>query len=127
MTVRQLLQQMRRQKQQRTLARPNETSLTPFNRRSENVVVEAIIVPELKLRNVKMQVFLAHVAPKAFNRLGMDGTDNILMFGMVNGAVREFETDVFIADPLISADQANFVRHGFVDEKPPKSPASRSQ
>ena len=29
-----------------------------LNRRSENVVVESIIVPQLELRNVKMQVFL---------------------------------------------------------------------
>jgi hypothetical protein len=33
--------------------------LTSFNRRSEKVIVEAIIVPELELRNVKMQLFLA--------------------------------------------------------------------
>lgn len=32
--------------------------LTPFKSRSENIIVEAIIVPELELRNVKMQVFL---------------------------------------------------------------------
>jgi hypothetical protein len=35
--------------------------LASLNRRSENVVVKAIIVPELELRNVKMQVFLADV------------------------------------------------------------------
>jgi hypothetical protein len=39
--------------------------LTPFNRRPENIVVKAIIVPELELRNVKMQVFLAHVVEGA--------------------------------------------------------------
>ena len=39
--------------------------LTSLNRRSENVIVEAIIVPELELRNVKMQVFLAHVVESA--------------------------------------------------------------
>jgi hypothetical protein len=49
-------------------------------RRSENVVVEAIIVPELELRNVKMQVFPPDVvecaddaalddAPKTLNRI----------------------------------------------------------
>ena len=32
-----------------------------LNRRSENIVVEAIIVPELELRNVKMQVFPANI------------------------------------------------------------------
>jgi hypothetical protein len=56
--------------------------LASLNRRSENVVVEAIIVPELKLRNVKMQVFLTDVvacadhlaledASGAFNRIGV--------------------------------------------------------
>jgi hypothetical protein len=60
-----------------------------LNRRSENVVVRAIIVPELELRNVKMQVFLAHVvesaddaaledAPEAFNRVGVNGTHSVL-------------------------------------------------
>jgi len=38
--------------------------LQPFstsgNRYSKNVIIAAIIVPELELRNVKMQVFLAH-------------------------------------------------------------------
>jgi hypothetical protein len=54
------------------------------NRRSENVVVETIIVPELKLRNVKMQAFLVDVvecaddsaledAPEALNRLVVAG------------------------------------------------------
>jgi hypothetical protein len=35
--------------------------LTTFDRRSENVAVEAIIVRELELRNVKMQVFPANI------------------------------------------------------------------
>jgi hypothetical protein len=32
-----------------------------LNRRSENVIVKAIIVPELELRNVKMMVFLTNM------------------------------------------------------------------
>ena len=38
--------------------------LGPFNRRSENVVVEPIIVSELKLRNVKWQVFRADLVER---------------------------------------------------------------
>jgi hypothetical protein len=57
--------------------------------RSENVIVKAIIVPELELRNVKMQVFLTDVvecaddaaledAPEALNRVGVNRADNVL-------------------------------------------------
>jgi hypothetical protein len=35
--------------------------LTSFNRCSKNVIVEVIIVPELELRNVKVQILLADV------------------------------------------------------------------
>jgi hypothetical protein len=35
----------------------HSTASCAADRRSENVVVEAIIVPELELRNVEMQVF----------------------------------------------------------------------
>src|ERR1700687_4927733 len=98
-----------------------------LNRRSENVVVKAIIIPELELCNVKMQVLFADVvegaddtaledAPEALNRLSVDRADNVLMLGMVNGAVVEFLAQVIIADPLIGTEQANLVRHGFVDE-----------
>ena len=85
--------------------------LTSLNCRSENVIVKAIIIPELELRNVKMQVFLADVvksaddtalenAPKTLNRLGVNRADNVLMFGVVNGPVRETEAKVLIAQPI---------------------------
>ncbi len=85
-----------------------------LNRRAENVVVKAIIIPELKLCNVKWQVFAANLveraddtsledAPKAFNRLSVNGTDNILMLRVVNRRVREFIAKVLVANPLISA------------------------
>src|SRR5882724_1069809 len=45
----------------RETVRAFETNSCALNRRSENVIVEAIIVPELELRNVKMQVLLAHI------------------------------------------------------------------
>ena len=69
-----------------------------LNRRSENVIVKAIIIPELEFGNVKVKVLSAHVvegphdtapedAPKALNRLGMNGTDNVLVLGIVHGTM----------------------------------------
>jgi hypothetical protein len=94
--------------------RKNSASL---NRRSENVVVEAIIVPELEFRNVKVKVAFAHIvecaddaalkdAPETLNCLGVDSPDDILVLGVVNGAMREFLAKVKIFDPLICAEQA---------------------
>jgi hypothetical protein len=114
------------QKQQNQKIVPNPSYA--LNRRSENVIVEAIIVPELELRNVKMQVFVADIAEcahgatfedasEALNRLSMNSADDVLVLGVVNGAVREAETKVLVADPLIGADQAYLVRHGLVDER----------
>jgi hypothetical protein len=102
-------------------------SSASLNSRSKNIIIEAIIVPELELCNVKVQVFLAHVmgcaddptledAPEAFNRLGMDGSDDILMLGVVNGAVGEAKAEVPIANPLIGANQTYFVGYCLVDE-----------
>src|SRR5580704_1999615 len=62
--------------------------LAPANRRSENVSVEAVVVPELKLCNVQRHIFATHFvetanntalenAPEAFNRVGVNGTDNV--------------------------------------------------
>jgi hypothetical protein len=43
--------------------------LAALNRRSENVVIKAIIVPELELRNVKWHAFAVYlVERKADNR-----------------------------------------------------------
>ena len=57
-------------------------TLAALNRPSENVIVKAIIIPELELCNVKMQVSFANIiecaddaafedAPEALNCLGM--------------------------------------------------------
>jgi hypothetical protein len=100
---------------------------TPLNRRSENVIVEAIVIPKLELRNVKWQIFGTNLveraddtaledAPETFNGLGVHRTDHVLAFGMVNGGVREIPVQSPVADPLIGAEQTNLVRNGFVDE-----------
>ena len=59
-----------------------------LNRRSENVVVKAVIIAELKLRDIEMKVLFVDVvegaddpaledAPKALNRLSVYRADDI--------------------------------------------------
>src|SRR5438445_13639056 len=100
-------------------------ALASLNRRAENVVVEAVIVAELELRDIQVKVLFADVvegannpaledAPEAFNRIRMDCTDNVLVLGVVNGLVGESLFEVAVAGPLVGAEQANLVRNGFV-------------
>jgi hypothetical protein len=99
-----------------------------LNRCSENVAVEAIIIPELELRNVEWHVFGAYLVeraddpaledrPKALNRLGVDSADNVLMLGVVNCGVRIGLIEALVANPLIGAEQANLFRYSLVDER----------
>lgn len=102
-------------------------SSTSLNRRSENILVEPIVIPELELRNVEWHVFAAYLvertddaaledAPKAFNRLRMNSTDNVLSLGMVNSRVWEGFVEVLVANPLVCAEQANLVGNSFIHE-----------
>jgi hypothetical protein len=60
-----------------------------LNRRSENVIVEAVIIPKLELSDIERQILCTDFveraddtaledAPKAFNRLSVHRTDNVL-------------------------------------------------
>jgi hypothetical protein len=95
--------------------------------RAEDIEVVPAVMPELEFRNVERQIFAAHLveraddpaledAPEAFNRLGVDRADHVLTGSVVNHGVRIFVAKVLIADPLVSAEQANAVRGGFVHE-----------
>src|ERR1700686_4863202 len=101
--------------------------LASLNSRSEDIIVEAVVVSELKFRDVQRHILAADLVeraddatledrPEALNRLGVDGTDNVLVLGMVNGAVGEFFAEMVIANPLIGAEQADFFRYGFINE-----------
>jgi hypothetical protein len=97
------------------------------NRRSENVRVTTIIIAELKFRNIKRHVFAAHFVecsdhstlndrPETLDGLSMNHANDVLAMDMVNGGVWIFFVEMFVADPLISAEQANFMRHSFTDK-----------
>lgn len=64
--------------------------LAPLNRRSENIVIEAVVIAELEFGNVERQIFAADFveatdnaaledAPKAFNRVRVDRADNVTL------------------------------------------------
>jgi hypothetical protein len=74
-------------------------TLTFSNCRSENIGIMPIIVAELELRNVERQILAADLViaahdaalnqrPKAFNRVGVNGTNNMLALAMVNNTMR---------------------------------------
>jgi hypothetical protein len=80
--------------QRATMSSTNSTSL---NRRSENVIVEAIMIPGLKLCNVKWHVFGANLverpnnpaledAPKTLNRLSVLPRRQRIALGMIDDA-----------------------------------------
>lgn len=101
-------------------------ALASLDSRSENVGVEAVVVSELKLRDVQRQIFLADFveaaddaaledAPEAFNRVGVDRADNILPAAMVDGAVRVFRKPV-INLVFVGRQQANLVGNDLADK-----------
>jgi len=59
-----------------------------LNRRSKNVIAEAIIVPELELCNVKMQVFLTDIMESANIATLEEARDETAAKAMVRGSSR---------------------------------------
>ena len=86
---------------------------------SENVGVQSVVIPELKLGNIERKILGGNLVespdnaafedrPKAFDCLGMNRADNVLSGGVVNSLVRKLAVKMFVADPLIRAEQADF-------------------
>jgi hypothetical protein len=92
---------------------------------AENIGIAAVVVAELKFRDVERHVFLADLveraddatfedAPEALNRVCVNGTDNVLVGAVVDRDVGIFACEVTITACVIGAKQTDFVRHGFV-------------
>src|SRR6266540_869215 len=114
-------------------------SLASRNRRAENVRVFAVIIAKLEFGNIQRHVFAADLVqapdnaalkdrPEAFNCVGVNGTNNdriflivghashILALFVIDRRVRKFVAKMLVANPTISAEQADLVRNGFADE-----------
>src|SRR6185437_15800340 len=97
-----------------------------FNRRSENICVEPIVISELKLRYVQRQIFLAHFvetaddaplkdAPEAFNRVGVNRANDVTTGLVIDALVRPaILSESMIRASLIGSDQAHFVANHFL-------------
>jgi len=98
-----------------------------FDCRSKNVGVLSIVIPKLKLSDVKMQIFPANLMvrpnnttledrPESFNRIRVDRANDMLTDGVVDGLMGEtmFQSD--IARIGISTEKAYAVRYRFADE-----------
>lgn len=100
-------------------------ALATANRRTENIGIAAIIVAELKLRDIERQIFAADLVvaahdpafqdrPEALNRIGVDCANDVLSSGMIDNTVRMFFAEIFIDVVGVCAEQANFVGNGFL-------------
>jgi hypothetical protein len=113
----------------RDFGRPLERAmnLTASDRRSENVGIETVVVPELKLRDIQRQILAADFvkatndpaledAPKPFNRICVDSADYVLADAVIDNAMRVSGAETFIDIVGIRAEQAHFVRNCFANK-----------
>jgi hypothetical protein len=97
-------------------------------RRVENIGVVAVVVAELKFRNVERHIFRADFvesadhaaledAPETLNRICVDGADNVFVGAVAHDLVlRKFAVQRVVSAQVVSGEQADFVGNGFVDE-----------
>jgi len=108
---------------------PKENASSAFlNRCSKNVRVHPVVIAELSLGNIERHVFLANFVecaddgaledrPEAFDGLRVDRANHIEAGRVVDdGVLRELLIEVLIAYPLVGAEQAYFIRDGFIYE-----------
>src|SRR5260370_6031552 len=92
------------------------------DRFAENIGIVAVVVPELKLRNVERQIFWAELVeradnaafedrPEALNRLCVDRTNDVLASSVIDDPVGVHGIQSAIANPLIRAEKANLLRY----------------
>ena len=97
------------------------------DRRAEDVSVLPVVIPELEFSDVERQILFAdlvegsnHAAlderPEPLNRLGMNGTNDILTACVVNSLVRKLFIEAPVANPLVGAKQADLGRDGLSDK-----------
>jgi hypothetical protein len=95
--------------------------------RSKHIGIEAVVVPELKFRDVERHIFRRHFVeradhaafedrPKTLNRVRMNRADHVLLLAVVNNAMREVAQVIAIAGPRVGRQQANLVGNRLIHE-----------
>lgn len=99
----------------------------PLYRRSEDVGIEAVVIAELKLRDVERQIFGAYLMiaahdtalyqrPETFDRIGVNSTNDALTGFMIDHAMRIFFAEIAVSAVVIRAEQAHFLGNCFAYE-----------
>ena len=89
---------------------------------AEDVLVLAVVVPELELGDVERHVLGADLVeradnatfedrPEALNRVGVDRADDVLALGVIDDLVRILGVEAAITYPLVGYEEADFLRH----------------
>jgi hypothetical protein len=91
----------------------NNSSLASIDSGTEYIRILSVVVPKLKLRYIQMEIFLADLVvgpnnaalqdrPEAFNRIGVNRTNDMLADGVIDGLVREAVLQMGLqnADPI---------------------------
>src|SRR5437879_4419514 len=92
---------------------------------AENIDVLAVVVSELKFRDVQRQIFAADLvtgannaaledAPEPFNRVGVNGTNHIVLAALANDLVRIGAAQQPVAGMFVGREQGDLVRHGLM-------------
>src|SRR5258708_36937120 len=104
--------------------RSKSAALASPDRLRENVFVLAVVVPELKLRDVQRQILLADLVeraddatledrPEAFNRVRVHRSDNVLIARVIDDGVLRIAV---LEAEMVGAEQRDFFRHALAHE-----------
>jgi hypothetical protein len=96
------------------------------NSRSEDIGIEPIVISKLKLRDLQWHIFGADLVeasdnaafedrPETLNRIGMNGTKNVLLFVVIDRLMIVFGQPV-IDFAFIGCEQAYSIGNHFADE-----------
>ena len=99
----------------------------PRYRSFENIVVPAVVVPELKFRDVQRQILAADLVeaahdaalqerPKAIDGLRVNDAIDVLLFGVPHDAMRENVIQFPIARMFVGRDQADLLGNSGANE-----------
>jgi len=100
---------------------------TSPDRLSENVIIQPVIIAELKFGHIQRQILLADLVecpdhpalnqrPKAFDGVGVNRSDDILPSGVIDHDVREVFIQMLVTHPLVRTEKAHAGRDAFMDE-----------
>ena len=108
-------------------AEPSVTTSAARYDQIEGVGIAPVVVPELEFIDVEWHVSFRHLVigaddpalnqrPEAFDALGVNRADNVLIVSVADDFMRVFARETAIADPFVSDQQAHLVGDNLAHE-----------